>query len=169
MLRFAQRAASRLNPRLSGRSAHPAPCAVMPSHAQAPVGHLCPRAWRSELLSHIKPEQDNIAVLHYVLFSFQTYDSFLSGGAKGAALQQVFVVDYLCTDESALEISVDLASCLRSLDSILDGPGPGLFLSGCQEAHQSEQTVARADQFVEAGLCESQVFQEHLLLVIIQF
>ena len=121
-----------------------------------------------ELLSHVEPAQDNIAVLHYVFFSFQADDSFFSGRSKGAALQQVFVIHDLCTDESTLEVGVDLAGCRRSLSSLLYGPGSGLFLSRCKEAHQSEQTVTCADQFVQTRLCQSQVFQEHLLLVIIQ-
>ena len=46
---------------------------------------------------------------------------------------------------------MDFAGGLRGLRALLDGPGAGLVLTGCQEADQAEELVARGNQLVEAG------------------
>ena len=63
---------------------------------------------------------------------------------------------------------MDLSCRLGCLRSLPDGPGPCLLLSCRQEAHQSEQAVACADQLIEPGFLQAEVFQEHLLLIVIQ-
>ena len=63
---------------------------------------------------------------------------------------------------------MDLSGCLRGLCSDLNGPGSGLILSRCQEAHQSQCTVAGADQFIQTGFCHAQILQEHGALIIIE-
>ena len=46
---------------------------------------------------------------------------------------------------------MDFAGGLRGLRALLDGPGAGLVLAGCQEADQAEELIARGNQLVEAG------------------
>ena len=63
---------------------------------------------------------------------------------------------------------MDLSCCLRCFRSHFDGPCTGLILAGSQITHQSQQFITCLDQFLQTGLLNSQIIQEHLLLIVFQ-
>ena len=63
---------------------------------------------------------------------------------------------------------MDLSGCLGCLGPDLDGPGPGLILPGCQETHQPQQLIAGLNQLLQSGFPDSQIFQEHPALILVQ-
>jgi len=63
---------------------------------------------------------------------------------------------------------MDLSCCLWSFGTDLDGPCSCFVFTGCEEAHQAKKVVACFHQFLKSGFCQSQIFQEHLLFIVIQ-
>lgn len=61
---------------------------------------------------YIESEQNDIAVLHDVLFSFGADEALLTGRGGGAALEEEFVVDDFRADEASLDVGVDLTGGL---------------------------------------------------------
>ena len=64
---------------------------------------------------------------------------------------------------------MDLSSCLRSFGADLDGPCACLGFSGSQITDETKQTVAGCDQFFKTGFGQTEIFEEHLFLVLVQF
>src|SRR5699024_7691952 len=83
----------------------------------------------------------------------------------GAAGHEVVEGNDLGADEAALKVGVNLARRLRSLGSLLDGPGADLRLSGGEIGNEAEQRIAGVDQTIEAGLGKAHVGEEKLLLL----
>src|SRR6202034_3821074 len=91
-------------------------------------------------------EQNHIAILHDVLFSFELYLRALLGHGKAAGLQQVFPIHHFGFDESALDVAVNRAGSLLRVHSALDGPRAALRLAASEKRNQSEQPVAGLNQ-----------------------
>ena len=118
---------------------------------------------------HVEPEQDDVAVFDNVVFAFHADKALFPGGGKGTQFQEGLVVDDFRLDKSPLKVAVDLAGCLRCLCADLDGPCTCLILAGGQKAHKAQRFVACFDQLVQTCFGDTQVLQEHSLLVIIEF
>lgn len=106
----------------------------------------------------VKPEQDNIPVLHHVFFSLGADQAFLPGGGHRAAGGQVGEGDHLRPDEAPLKVSVDFARSLGRPGALGDGPGAAFVLAAGEEADQAQQGVAGPDQPVQAGFRDVQFF-----------
>ena len=83
---------------------------------------------------YIEQELHHIPVLHHILFSLASHQTFGFGSGNGAAVQKILIIDHLRTDKAPLKIRVDLSCCLGRLGSLLYGPCTGLCLTGCQIA-----------------------------------
>ena len=83
---------------------------------------------------YVEPEQDHIAVLNHIFFSFHTDQTFFSGSGVRTGIQQVLIIDYFCFDEPTFEVRMDLSCRLRCLGAVSDGPCPALICSGTTEA-----------------------------------
>ena len=62
---------------------------------------------------HVEAEVDDVAILHDVVFAFDADEAFFAGRGYAAVFYEVIEVHDLGTDESALEIRVNLAGGLR--------------------------------------------------------
>ena len=63
---------------------------------------------------------------------------------------------------------MDLACRLRCFAADRDRPCPRLILACRQIAHKAEQLIGSGDQFLEAGLFDTEVGKELLLLLVIK-
>ena len=63
---------------------------------------------------------------------------------------------------------MDLSGRLGRLRSVLDRPGAGLRLAGRQVTDESQQAVARLNQFLKSRFLQAQILQEHGLLIVVQ-
>src|SRR5580658_10812761 len=75
------------------------------------------------------PEQDHIAVLHDVFFSFQLHLRLLARGRETSSLHQILPVHHFGLDESALDIAVNRTRCLLCVHSTTDRPRAALRLA----------------------------------------
>jgi len=71
---------------------------------------------------NIEFEYDAIAVLYYIIFSFQFYKSFFPGFCPRTVSNQIIVLHYLSFDEPFLEIGMDGSRRLRRRGSDRNGP-----------------------------------------------
>ena len=87
---------------------------------------------------NIEFEDDTIAVLYDILFSFQFYQSFFLSFGPRTESNQIIVFHHFSFDESFLEIRMDGSCRLRCRRTDRNGPGFRLFLSRCEIVHQSD-------------------------------
>ena len=109
----------------------------------------------------------DVAVLDDVFLAFHAH---LAGGTNGGfrlILDEVVILDDLGADETFLEVAVDHTGGLRRLVSLADGPGAALVRTGGEESLQAQQAVGALDQADDAGLFQTQFFQEHLTVFVI--
>ena len=116
----------------------------------------------------VKPEKHNIPVLHHIILSFNPHKSLFLRGRVRAAVQKILIIHNLGLDKAALEIRVDLSGSLGRLGADLDGPGACLLLPGRQVADESENAVAGGDELFQAGFLKAQLFQKHLLFILVK-
>ncbi len=64
---------------------------------------------------------------------------------------------------------MDLAGGLRGLRTDLDRPGAALVLARREKTHQSEDTVARRDQFIKPSALDAELGEEQRALLRLQF
>ena len=115
---------------------------------------------------NIKAEVHDVTVLHYVFLSFNAeLASFLDSSFR-FILHIVVVLDYLCADETLLEVGVDDASALWSFPSLLECPCLYLHLTSSDECLEIEQSVCLLDETVDAALFESEFFEEELIVLL---
>src|SRR5450759_5243466 len=86
-----------------------------------------------EEISNIEAEQDHVAVLDLVLFSFAAHLACSLRALLAAKLHVIVVVDRLGADEAAFEVAVDHAGGLRRARSAMDRPGARFFRTGSEE------------------------------------
>ena len=78
----------------------------------------------------------------------------------------VLVLDDLGTDETLLEVGVDDTGTLRRLPSLVERPGLHFHLARGDEGLQVEQGIGFLDESVHAALLQSQLVEEHLLVLV---
>src|SRR5271170_3739566 len=113
---------------------------------------------------HIETEMHDVAVLHDVFRAFEPHLAGILGALLTAAGDEIVIGDRLSADEAFLEIGVDGAGALRRLAALGYRPGSGFLRSDREERDEAQQRVARPDDPGEAGLGESQGFEELALL-----
>ena len=99
--------------------------------------------FRQELVSDIKPEEDNVPIPDDILLALGADQALLSGRSHGARLHQVVVGNDLCPDKAPLKIGVDFPGGLRSLCALGDGPRPALVLTAGQVGDQPRISRSR--------------------------
>ena len=115
-------------------------------------------------------EVHDVTVLHDVLLALDADFAGVAAGLLRAERHVVVVLDDLGADESPFEVGVDDAGRLGSLHAADVGPGARLVGACGEEGLEVEQPVGRLDEARHARLLESEVFKEHLaLLVALQF
>ena len=62
---------------------------------------------------YVEAEENNVAVLHHILFAFGADQTLFLGSSDGTVGNQVLKGDDLCTDEAALKVAVNFAGSLR--------------------------------------------------------
>ena len=90
---------------------------------------------------YIEAEEDNIAVLHEILFAFQPDLAMLTQGSFGMVFHEVFIAVNLSPDESALKVCVDNAGALGSLHAFAECPGSALRFTDREECAQAKQMI----------------------------
>src|SRR5580658_7362657 len=75
------------------------------------------------------PEQDHIAVLHDVLFSFQPHLRLLARGRKTSGLHQILPIHNFGLDETALDVAVNRARGLLRVHPATNRPRATLRLA----------------------------------------
>ena len=101
------------------------------------------------------PEQNHIAILHDVLFAFQTHLRLLARRRKAARFEQVFPLHDIRLDKILLDVAMNCARGLLRVHPAFDRPRAAFRLATCEEGNQSEQTIARLDQPVAPGFREA--------------
>ena len=81
-------------------------------------------------------EVHDVTVLYYVFFTFHAHFSSLFHGGFRTIFNVVFVLDYLGTDKSFLEIGVDDSCTLGGFPSFTIGPGFYFHFSGGDEGKE---------------------------------
>ncbi len=61
---------------------------------------------------YMEPEADDISVLDYIFFSFQSKLSRFPAFCLASVFDEVIVMDDLSPDEAAFYVTVDLSRCL---------------------------------------------------------
>ena len=118
--------------------------------------------------SDVEQEIQQITILHHVVFSFDAHLALLFGTRFAATGDEVSIRDGLRADETLFEIGVDDAGGLRRGVALVDGPGAHFLHPGGEVGLQAEQFIAGADQAVEAGLFQTEVGEEFLLVGIVE-
>ena len=108
----------------------------------------------------------DVAVLHDVLLAFDADLARVAAGFFRTQRHVVVVFDHFGADESLLEIGVDDAGRLRGLHAADVGPCARLVGAGGEERFEVEQFVGRFDQALDARLFETEIFEEHLPLLV---
>src|SRR5471032_1269839 len=116
-------------------------------------------------ISNIEAEQNHVAVLDLVLFSFAAHFARSFRALLSAELHVIVVADRLGANEAALEVAVDHAGSLRRARSAMDRPRPRFLGTRGEKRLQAEEFVGGADEDVEAGLGQSHLAQELAPLV----
>ena len=109
---------------------------------------------------YIEAEENHVSVGDDVFLAFTADKTFFLGGIHVAAGDQIIKCHDLRANESALEIAVNFACCLRCLGTAADRPGAYFLRAGSQIADQTEQGIARLDQTVQAALFNAEFCQE---------
>src|SRR5690606_300356 len=112
------------------------------------------------LPSHIKPEEQNISILHDVVLSLGTHEPLIARGLHASHTLEIGKGYGLGANETALEIRVDHPSRLRRFRPYGNGPGSDLLYTGGEIRVQAEKPVSSPNQAMQPGLLESQRREE---------
>lgn len=82
---------------------------------------------------YIESEQHDIPFLDNVFFPLEPEHTLLSSTTKAANICKLIVSHSLCSDESALKVSVNHPCCLWCCKAILNGPRPCLLFTYLQK------------------------------------
>ena len=116
--------------------------------------------------SDVEQELDDIAVLDDIFLALGALQALgLDGSIVEVVGLEVAVADDAGTDETALEIAVDLTGSLRGLGALADGPCAALLLAVGQEGDEAQQVVAGGDEVVEAAGLDAHLGEEGFLLL----
>ena len=103
----------------------------------------------------------NVAVLHHIILTFDAQLTSSLGASLTAKLDVVIVGNRLGTDEAALKVGVNDASCLGGGVADVDGPGLDLHLARREVGLQAQQVVGSLGQTAETRLFQAKVSQVH--------
>ena len=106
---------------------------------------------RCYAVSDVESEQNDVAVLHNVVFAFGADFAFFASGGEAAAFEKYLVVDDFRADKPALEIGMYLAGGLRGFSACFYGPGARFGFAGGQKAHEPEKLIRSFDKSCQAA------------------
>src|SRR5215213_6970222 len=120
-------------------------------------------SFRSSLLdcgSDIEQEVDHIAILDDVLLAFPAQPAELPRFGQTAGGDQVVIGDDLGSNETPLDVRVDLAGCLDRGGAAANGPGATLVGSDGEKWHQSQELERVANDLIKPRLRDAEVTHE---------
>jgi hypothetical protein len=103
---------------------------------------------------------NDVAVLDDVFLPFQAQLTGVATFCFAAELDEIVVGDDLGADETALDVTVDLAGGLDRGRSLADRPGAHFVLARRQEADQLEQRIGGLDETVAGAFLQTEVGQK---------
>jgi len=109
---------------------------------------------------HVELEEEDVAVLDYVLFAFGAQEAGFFYGLFAAEAEEVFAGVAVGFDEAAFEVGVDDAGGAGGFGAAFDGPGADLLDAGGEVGDEAEEAVGGVDEAVEAGFGEAGGFEE---------
>jgi len=83
-----------------------------------------------ELFRNVEPKLNDVTRTHNIVFAFGTDFTGRLGSLFGTGGNQVIVIDYLSSDESAFKIAVNHAGSLWRRVAAADRPCADFFLAG---------------------------------------
>src|SRR5262245_46049448 len=104
-----------------------------------------------------KAEVDDVSVLHNVFLAFKAYLAVIPADGHGTSAGQGVVGDDFGSNESALDVGVNLAGGVLRRCASCDRPRTTLVLADREKGHVTKKVVARADHAIEPGLREAEV------------
>ena len=112
----------------------------------------------------------DVSVLHDIVFSFGGQFTGSAAGSFASKLDEIGVFDHFGTNETTLKIGVNDSGTLRCFGSGFERPC-AYFVTTCgEEGTEVEQGISGFDETVDTGLLQTDLFEEHLsLLVGLQF
>src|SRR5215207_7462480 len=127
-----------------------------------------PHPVRLEGASDVEEEVDHVAVLNDVLFAFSAQLAKLARLVQTAGANQVVIADNLGSDETTLNVGVNLGGCLDCRGASPNRPGPALIWSDGEERDQPQQFERATDDMIESRLCDAEVAHERGRVVWLQ-
>src|ERR1700687_6406901 len=97
-------------------------------------------------------KENNISLLHDVLFPFEPHLRFFLGGADPSGGEEVFTTHHFRADVTLLNVAVNFAGRLHRGRTLANGPRANFRLSRGEKWEQAHQGVGSADQPVQSGL-----------------
>ena len=99
----------------------------------------------------------DIAVLHDIFLTLNAHLACLTDSSLRAILDIVVILDDLSADKALFEIGVDNTSTLRSLPTLLLGPGLYLHLASGDKGFEVQQGVGLLDKAIDTTLLQAQL------------
>ena len=87
---------------------------------------LCPTA----KILYVETEMHDVAILRYIVFSFDVHLAGLFAGGFLAVMDVIFVFDYFGADKSFFKVGVDDSCALGSFAAFQVGPGLDFLRAG---------------------------------------
>ena len=98
---------------------------------------------------NIEAEEDDVSVLHPVLFSFQTDLSVLFQSGFGMVLHEILITVDFRPDKSFFEIGMNDSRALRRFHAFAECPGPAFRLTDSEEGSQSQQMIGGLNDLIK--------------------
>ena len=98
---------------------------------------------------NIEAEEDDVSVLHPVLFSFQTDLSMFFQCGFGMILHEILIAVDFRPDKSFFKIGMNDSRALRCLHSLAERPGPAFRLTDSEEGSQTKQMIGSLNDLVK--------------------
>src|SRR5207253_9552343 len=115
-----------------------------------------PRTGRSESMSDVESDFEDVAVDHLVLLALDPQAARLLGLVPRPQLEQLVPPDDLGPDEPPLQVGVDDAGALGRLGPGAERPGPALLVTGRQEGAAAEEVVGGTGDPRQRALAEAE-------------
>ena len=99
----------------------------------------------------------DVTILDDVVLTLDAHLASFADSSLGAILDIVVVLDDLSADKALFEIGVDNTSTLRSLPTLLIGPGLYLHLASGDKGFEVQQGVGLLDKAIDTTLLQAQL------------
>ncbi len=128
----------------------------MDEHATDGGGRLAGAAALRAGLGGVEFEEEDIAVLDFVVAAFDAVEAFFPGVRDGAAADEVIPADGFGFDEAFFEVGMDASGGLGGGGAGGDGPGTDFLVVEGEEGAEAEDVIGGADEGADAGFRQSQ-------------